>query len=120
MRFAFAALLLAALFGTSGTASAAVSAEEAGSMIAEAYGVEVLQVREGEIDSRPVWLVVTMVPGGNSNAAFMVSTLAVDRDTGEIVPSFRHGPSLLQVPPTGSGFNLTEEAPVKVRTRVWR
>lgn len=116
----FAAAALAAALGIADPASAAVTAEQAAKIIADNYGVEVLRVRPGEVDSREVWLVTAMVPGGNSNAAFMVSTLAVDRATGDLVSSFRHGHSGYQVPPVGNGLNETEEAPAKIRSRVWR
>lgn len=91
----FGALLLAAALAVTGPApaTAAVTEAEAAKSVAEAYDVRVLRVREGRIDGREVWLVTVMNPGGDFNEAFMVTTLAVDRQTGELVPAFRHGPS---------------------------
>ena len=74
-------------------AAAEVTSEQAAAGIAADYGVEVLRVRPGEIDGKPVWMVTVMQPGGLSNAAFQVTTLAVDRASGALVPVFRHGPS---------------------------
>ncbi len=98
VKIAVRAVLLVALLVAAGPAptTAAVNEAQVAQSIAEAYGVRVLRVQEGEIDGRPVWLVTVMNPGGDFNEAFMVTTLAVDRETGELVPAFRHGPSGLQ------------------------
>lgn len=90
------ALLAGVLWGAA--ALAQVSGEEAKLQVEEAYGVEVLAVSPGEIDERAVWLLTVMVPEGNSNAAFMVSRLAVDQETGDLVSSFRHRPSGYDLP----------------------
>ncbi len=37
-----------------------------------------------------------MNPPGNFNEALQVNTLMVDRQTGELVPQFRHAPSGLR------------------------
>ncbi|RMD64667.1 MAG: hypothetical protein D6826_01915 [Alphaproteobacteria bacterium] len=87
-----ALFILLGLPGSATVALAAVSAQEAADRIAAEFEVEVLRTRPGEIDGRSVWLVTVMVPGGDSNAAFMVTTLAVDRETGRLIPAFRHGP----------------------------
>jgi hypothetical protein len=60
-----------------GTAAAEVTEQEAKRQVEEAYDVEVLKVREGEIDGRAVWLVTVMLPQGDFNTAFMVSHLAI-------------------------------------------
>ena len=70
-------------------AHAQVSAEAAGTGVAQEYGVDVLRVRAGDLNGTPVWLVTVMVPGGNFNSAFQVTTLAVDRMSGALVPAFR-------------------------------
>ena len=82
---------------------AAVSQDAAAKQIAERYEVEVLKVRAGELDGRKVWLVTVMQPGGDSNGAFQVHLLAVDQETGELVPSFRHGASGYTLPPLPPG-----------------
>lgn len=85
-----------------GIAQAAVSQEAAAARIKRDYGVEVLKVRAGQVDGHKVWLVTVMEPGGNRNNAFQVNTLAVDQDSGALIPSFRHyadGYSLPPLPP---------------------
>ena len=74
-------------------AAAAVSETEAVRMVEETYKVEVLRARAGQIDGRQVWLLTVMNRGGDFNTAFQVNTLAVDQETGRLVPAFRHGPS---------------------------
>ena len=103
-------------------AAAALTQEEAERKIAEAYGVEVLskKTRAGEIDGRPVWFLTVMNPGGTSNAAFQVTTLAVDRDSGELVPAFRHLPSGYELPGTGSRDDKDGLRPDAARSRTWR
>jgi hypothetical protein len=81
---ALATALLAG-FVFSGNAVAQVTDQEAKRQIEETYDVEVLRVREGEIDGRGVWLVTVMLPPGDFNTAFMVSNLAIDRQTGDLV-----------------------------------
>lgn len=84
-------------------AEAAVSREAAAERIAQRFGVEVLAVRAGERDGRKVWLVTVMQPGGNRNNAFQVHVLAVDQESGELVPSFQHGASGYTLPPLPPG-----------------
>lgn len=99
-------LLAAALPAAAPSAWAAVSAEAAGKQVAERYAVEVLKVRPGEIGGRAVWMVTVMVPGGNSNSAFQVHQLAVDQESGELVPSFRHHTEGYSLPPAAPGGSL--------------
>ena len=73
--------------------AAAVTESEAVRMIEQTYNVEVLRARAGTIEGRQVWLLTVMNQGGDFNTAFQVNTLAVDQDTGKLVPAFRHGPS---------------------------
>jgi len=101
------ALLAAAALATAPQAAwAAVAAEAAGKQIAERYGVQVLKVDAGEIDGRKVWLVTVMFPGGNSNSAFQVHRLAVDQESGDLVPSFRHHTEGYTLPPAAPGGTL--------------
>ena len=99
-----AGLLLAAV--TVPAAEAAVSADTAAKQIGERFDVEVLKVRPGEIDGRKVWLVTVMQPGGNSNSAFQVHLLAVDQESGALVPSFRHHTEGYTLPPAAPGGSL--------------
>jgi len=115
---ALATALLASLV-FNGNAVAQVSDQEAKRQVEESYDVEVLRVREGEIDGRGVWLVTVMLPPGDFNSAFMVSSLAIDRETGDLVPSFRHRESGYDLPGglRGDKGGLRPDA---VRSRAWR
>ncbi len=84
-------------------ADAAVSADAASQQIGERFGVEVLKVQPGEIDGRAVWLLTVMQPAGDRNNAFQVHVLAVDRESGELVPSFRHHADGITLPPPAPG-----------------
>jgi hypothetical protein len=84
-------------------AQAAVGKEAAGKQVSKTYNVEVLRVRDGTIDGRKVWLVTVMKPGGNSNGAFQVHVLAVDQESGALVPSFRHHADGYTLPPPQPG-----------------
>lgn len=74
--------------------------EKVKEIVADRYDVEVLRVTpvEGE-QSSPVYRVTVMVPPGNSNASFMVSTLVVDATTGNLVSQFRHLRHGYELPP---------------------
>ncbi len=87
---AAAALVLVAVLAASGPARAALTAEQVAQQIAEAYGVRVLKIAPTEIDGRAAFRVTVMKPGGNANDAFRVTTLAVDAETGKLIPQFRH------------------------------
>lgn len=84
-------------------AQAADSAEAAGKKVGERFDVEVLKVSPGDLDGRKVWLVTIMRPGGNRNSAFQVHVLAVDQETGTLVPSFRHSANGSILPPPAPG-----------------
>jgi len=103
-----AGVLVAALAASAVPAAAwaAVSAETASKQIAARYDVQVLKVEPGEIDGRKVWLVTVMVPGGNRNSAFQVHRLAVDQQSGDLVPSFRHHTDGYTLPPAAPGGSL--------------
>jgi hypothetical protein len=109
----------AAALAPAGTALAQVTAEQAGRQITEAYDVKVLNVREGDIDGRPVWYVTFMNPGGAFNEAFQVNTLAVDRQSGQLMPSFRHRASGYELPP-GRRDDRLGQRPESMRTGTWR
>ena len=106
-------------FVSSGSVNAQVTDMEARRQIEESYDVEVLGVTEGEIDDRAVWLITVMVPPGDSNTAFMVSTLAVDQEMGDLVPVFRHRASGYELP-GGLRNDKTGVRPDSMRTRTWR
>lgn len=105
------ALVLAAGLGLSVAgpvaAQALMSESAARAALEKEYGVQVLRVEPGEQDGVPVFVVRVMNPGGNFNEAFQVNTLVVDRQTGNLVRQFRHGPS--GVRGTGGERSGTEE-----------
>ena len=99
---------------------AEVGEAEAAAKIAEEYGVRVLKVREGEIDGAAVWLVTVMKGGGDKNDAYMVTTLAVDRNSGELLPIFRHRPSGYDLPAGPSRGDKVGIRPDAHHGRAWR
>lgn len=117
--FVFAAALAGPLAGQAGLALAQVSQDQAAAGIAEEYGVEVLRVRPGEIDGKPVWLITVMQPGGTYNTAFQVTTLAVDQASGDLVPAFRQGPSGAVGNATPRDIR-TDRRPDASRSGTWR
>jgi hypothetical protein len=86
-----AVALTAAAFG--GAAAQAPSEKQIAERIAKDYGVTVLKTTKGEEDGRPVLFVTVMNDGGNDNAAFQVSTLAVDPATGDLISQYRTTPT---------------------------
>jgi len=116
-----AALTLAAgLALAGGPAAAQVGQDEAAKKVAETYGVDVLKTAEGEIDGQPVWLVTVMEPGGNSNSAFRVATLAVSKETGELVPAFQHKSSGYRLPGEEAGVPRSANQPLNMQQGIWR
>lgn len=103
-----------------GEAAAAVTKEQAASQVEQTFEVQVLRVQEGEVAGRAVWLVTAMNPGGDSNAAFQVNTVAVDRETGQLVPSFQHQPSGYELPGAPSYDTRVERNPDRARSGTWR
>jgi hypothetical protein len=53
--------------------------------LASELGVELLDIRPIEVDGREAYAVKVMNPGGNSNNAFLVATLVVDGESGEVL-----------------------------------
>jgi len=76
--------------GPSEPAAGAVDADVA-ERLAEALGVEVLEVRAIGTAQGPAYAAKVMNPGGNANAAFRVRTLVVDRESGEVLGELRSG-----------------------------
>ncbi len=99
----FAGALFTAPLMLSSPATAAVTKEAAAERIAEEFGVEVLRVRPGERDGRAIWLLTVMQPEGSSNATFQVHILAIDQESGDLLPSFRHRNSGYDLPPPAAG-----------------
>jgi hypothetical protein len=82
-------LAIGVLIGGGVSSAAALTQEEAAAQIAEEYGVEVLKTDAVLQGDQPIILLTVMEPGGNDNAAFQVNTIAVDAETGEVIPGFR-------------------------------
>lgn len=111
--------LLLTLFALS-SGAAAIGKDEAAQQIAERFQVEVLDVKPGEIDGQAVWLVTVMKQGGNRNDAFQVSRLALDRDSGELLPSFRHRTSGYDLPERQVFDYRGDLRPDAPRSGTWR
>ncbi len=122
LRSAAAAVTLAAVLalGAASGAAAQVGQDAAAEKIAETYGVEVLKVREGEIDGEAVWLVTVMEPGGDRNNAFRVTTVPVSKQTGDLVSVFRHGSSGYTLPDGESGVPRSANQPLNMQQGIWR
>jgi hypothetical protein len=74
-----------------GGVAAAVTPDEVSKKLSQQFGVRVLRVLPIEIDGKPAFAVRVMNPAGNSNEAMRIDTLAVDAETGALLPAFRHG-----------------------------
>ena len=71
-----------------------LSEEQVRSRLQDELGVEVLSLRVVDAEGRPAYAVKVMNPPGNYSAAFLVSTLLVDGDTGEVLGEMRTQPSV--------------------------
>jgi hypothetical protein len=100
-------------------AAAAVSEAEAVRMIEAAYDVEVLRVRAERVGNRWAWMLTVMFRGGDFNTAFQVHTLAMDQETGELLPAVRHGPSGYQPPEGARRDDKVGVRPDAIRSRLW-
>lgn len=84
---------LAVLFLALQAAAQAPGSKAIADRIAKTYGVKVLKTVEGEDNGKRVLYVTVMNEGGNSNAAFQVTTLEVDPATGALIPQYRTTPT---------------------------
>ncbi len=98
MRLALAGMVAAALL-IFGPHAWAISKAEAKAKIEKMFRVEVLKIREIISNGRPAYAVTVMNPGGDFNEAFQVNTIVIDRETGQLVPQFRH---------RGAGYSLSD------------
>ena len=94
--------------GESGSAETDATLERAGRAAADELGVEFLGVTPVELEGRRLASVRVMEPGGNSNAAFLVQTLVVDPESGEVLGVFPGGNARSSDFPPGFGTPLTE------------
>ena len=100
--------------------SAAMSEAEAVKMIEATYDVQVLRARAQQIGDRSVWMLTVMNRGGDFNTAFQVNTLAVDRETGKLVPAVRHGASGYELSGADRRDDKVGLRPDAIRSRPWR
>jgi hypothetical protein len=70
-----------------------LSEEQVRSRVQEELGVEVLGLEVVDPNGPPAYAVRVMNPPGNYSAAFLVSTLLVDGETGEVLGEMRRQPS---------------------------
>jgi hypothetical protein len=85
--------ILAILLLAGPAAAQATGSKEIADRIAKTYGVTVLKTVEKESDGKRVLYVTVMNDGGNSNAAFQVTTLEVDPATGDLISQYRTTPT---------------------------
>ncbi len=72
------------------SAEARMTENEVKSAVEKAYPVQVLQIRDIEVDGRAAYAVTVMTHGGDFDDAFQVNTFIIDADTGKLIPVFRH------------------------------
>jgi len=72
-------------------ANAQVGPEQVRRQMESVYGVTVLRIREVVDNGNPAYAVTVMNPPGDFNEAFQVNTVAVDPETGALIPQFREG-----------------------------
>lgn len=95
-----------------------MSAQEARASVEKQFGVKVLKITNTRIAGKTVYLLTIMSPGGDTNSAYQVNRLAVDPDTGRLVPGFRHRRSGYDYA-EGDGANETNRQPTGVLRQGW-
>ncbi len=90
---AVAAVAAVVSAATPSLAQGLMSESKARAAIEETYGVQVLSVEEIGKDGWQAFVVKVMNPPGDFDEAFQVNTLVIDRQTGLLVPQFRHLPA---------------------------
>src|SRR3546814_9989180 len=83
-----ASVLAGAIAAPGLAAEALLSKGNAKARIEKDLGVEVLRLREVDVEGRPAFAATIMNPGGNYNAAFQVNTVVLDRKTGTLIHRF--------------------------------
>lgn len=82
--------LAALTLGGVAWAQALKTPQEVAAGLAKRFGVQVLGIERVDADGKPAYAARVMAPGGNTNYAYLVSTLVVDAASGELIPQFRH------------------------------
>ncbi len=113
-RFAGLLCAVAVALGVLAAASTPASAQRltaaaAAQQVEETYGVEVLRVREMRLeDGGLAYAVTVMAPGGDTNDAFQVTTLAIDARTGDLISQYRQTPTGQEISGAPSNIPRTE------------
>jgi hypothetical protein len=98
-----------------------LSEDQVRSRLQDELGVEVVGLRVVEVDGRPAYAVKVMNPSGNYDAAFLVSTLLVDGETGEILAQAPGWPTIADPDLLPESFRPDLDASgVEVRRRTYR
>jgi hypothetical protein len=98
-----------------------LSEDQVRSRLQDELGVEVVGLRVVEVEGRPAYAVKVMNPPGNYNAAFLVSTLLIDGETGEILAQSPGRPTIADPDLLPESFRPDLEASgVEVRRRTYR
>jgi hypothetical protein len=98
-----------------------LSEDQVRSRLQEELGVEVVGLRVVEVEGRPAYAVKVMNPPGNYNAAFLVSSLLIDGETGEIIAQSPGQPTMADPDLLPESFRPEADASgVEVRRRTYR
>lgn len=98
-----------------------LSEDQVRSRLQDELGVEVVGVRVVEVEGRPAYAVKVMNPPGNYNAAFLVSSLLIDGETGEIIAQSPGHPTMADPDLLPESFRPEADASgVEVRRRTYR
>jgi len=109
-----------AIAGFAANPTLALSPEAVAGAVAQRFGVTVLRVTPIERDSKPLYSVVVMNPGGNFNEAFKATTLVVDPETGELVPQFRQENSGYDLPASPDRQPPVDDTGTAIRRETFR
>lgn len=110
-------LIAAVVLTFAAGAAAAASPDEVKQKIEKEYGVQVLKVTPADMDGKKVYDVRVMRKNGG-NGAFGVTSLAVDAESGKLVPVFRHKASGYELPDQVEGD--PHQVLVPSRGSTWR
>lgn len=111
-------VLILQVFFTPQPAWAAMTEAQARAMVESTYGVRVLKSERSTLYGKTIYLLTVINPGGNDNAAFQVTRLAVDPISGRLVSGFRHRTSGYDYA-DGDRARTTDKQPTDVFRQGW-
>lgn len=111
-----ASALAGMIAGPGMAAEALMSKKDAKARIEKDLGVQVLRLREADVEGRPAFAATIMNPGGNYNAAFQVNTVVLDRRTGTLIHRFGQNG---QDPESGTVHSTREDSGPVIRRRTF-